>query len=50
MLFGRAIAHKPRLLVMEDPTSGIDMGAKFDLYEILRDLAKNGLSLPVVIK
>ncbi len=44
VLFGRAIAHKPRLLVMEDPTSGIDMGAKFDLYEILRDLAKNGLS------
>ena len=44
VLFGRAIAHKPQVLVMEDPTSGIDMGAKFDLYEILRNLADDGLS------
>lgn len=44
VLFGRAVAHRPRLLVMEDPTAGIDMGAKFDLYEILRNLADQGLS------
>ena len=44
VLFGRAVAFRPKLLVMEDPTAGIDMGAKFDLYEILRNLTEYGLS------
>lgn len=44
VLFGRAIAHQPRLLVMEDPTAGIDMGAKFDLYPMMRQWADRGFS------
>jgi ribose transport system ATP-binding protein len=44
VLFGRAVSHQPRLLVMEDPTAGIDMGAKFDLYPMIRDWADRGFS------
>jgi ribose transport system ATP-binding protein len=44
VLFGRAIAHLPRLLVLEDPTAGIDMGAKLELYRQMQTLAAQGLS------
>lgn len=44
VLFGRALAGRPRLLVMEDPMAGIDMGAKLDLYRIIRELADEGMS------
>jgi ribose transport system ATP-binding protein len=36
LLFGRALSAKPDLLVLEDPTAGIDIGAKLDLYRIIR--------------
>src|SRR5262249_38103704 len=36
LLFGRALSANPDLLVLEDPTAGIDIGAKLDLYRIIR--------------
>ena len=42
ILFGRAIARRPRLIVLEDPTAGIDMGAKMDLHQIMRQMAAEG--------
>ena len=44
VLFGRALCVKPKLLVLEDPTAGIDIGAKGDLYEIIREQAREGRS------
>ncbi len=44
VLFGRALSCRPRLLVMEDPLAGIDMGAKLDLYRTIRELADQGMS------
>jgi len=44
VLFGRALAACPKLLVLEDPTAGIDIGAKQDLYRIIRDHRANGMS------
>jgi ABC-type sugar transport system ATPase subunit len=44
VLFGRALCVKPKLLVLEDPTAGIDIGAKGDLYEIIRAQAREGRS------
>ncbi len=44
VLFGRAIGRHPRLVVLEDPTAGIDMGAKLDLHAIIREMAEQQAS------
>lgn len=44
VLFGRAIVRASRLLVMEDPTAGIDMGVRLELYKQLKDLCDRGSS------
>ncbi len=44
VLLGRALGALPRLLLLEDPTAGIDIGAKQDLYRIIRDHRENGMS------
>ena len=37
-----AIMTSPKLLIMDEPTRGIDVGAKHEIYEIMNDLAKQG--------
>ena len=44
ILFGRSIDRKPRLVVMEDPTAGIDAAAKQELYRLFEDLSREGIS------
>ena len=44
VLFGRAVGPEPELLVLEDPTAGIDMGAKLDLYRQLRGWSERGIA------
>ncbi len=44
VLFGRATGSSPKLLVLEDPTAGIDMGAKLELYDQIKDWAADGMS------
>jgi ribose transport system ATP-binding protein/rhamnose transport system ATP-binding protein len=48
VLLGRWLARQPRLLIVDEPTRGVDVGAKADVYAILRDLAKQGVALLVV--
>jgi ribose transport system ATP-binding protein len=43
VLFGRAVGPAPALIVLEDPTAGIDMGAKLELYRHIRRWAEDGL-------
>ncbi len=42
VLIARAFAEKPRVLVLNDPARGIDIGAKLDLYGNLKDFAATG--------
>lgn len=42
VLIARSFAKKPKILVLNDPTRGIDVAAKLDLYASLRDFAANG--------
>jgi len=48
VLLGRWLARKPKILIVDEPTRGVDVGAKADLYAILRELAQNGVALLVV--
>src|SRR4029077_6284281 len=44
-LLGRLIATKPRVLILNDPMRGVDLGAKSELYEVLVNLAASGVSI-----
>ncbi|WP_176245066.1 sugar ABC transporter ATP-binding protein [Oceanibacterium hippocampi] len=48
VLIGRALLTEPRVLVCDEPTRGIDVGAKAEIHEILRDLAASGVAILVV--
>jgi ABC-type sugar transport system ATPase subunit len=48
VLLGKWLARKPKLLIVDEPTRGVDVGAKAELYVILRELAKSGVALLVV--
>jgi ABC-type sugar transport system ATPase subunit/ribose/xylose/arabinose/galactoside ABC-type transport system permease subunit len=42
------LAREPNLILLDEPTRGIDVGAKRELYAIMRDLARRGKALLVV--
>ncbi len=48
VMFARAVAGNPRVLLLDEPTRGVDVGAKFDIYALLHDLAANGTGIIVV--
>jgi ribose transport system ATP-binding protein len=42
------LTRKPSLLIFDEPTRGVDIGAKAEIYEIMRNLAKTGVMIIVV--
>lgn len=48
VVLARWLASKPRILILNGPTVGVDIGAKFDIHAILRQLAEEGMSIIVV--
>jgi len=45
VLLARLLALSPRVLVLDEPTRGIDVGAKVEIQRLVADLADNGLSV-----
>ena len=45
IFIARWLATKPRLLLLDDPTKGIDLGAKADLFALMRRLADEGAAI-----
>jgi ABC-type sugar transport system ATPase subunit/ribose/xylose/arabinose/galactoside ABC-type transport system permease subunit len=45
VVIARALAADPQVLLLNDPTRGIDIGAKRDIYALLRELAATGLAI-----
>ena len=48
LLLARALVHDPEVLVLDEPTNGIDLRARHQLLAILRDLARGGTTLLLV--
>ncbi|MBQ8162393.1 MAG: ATP-binding cassette domain-containing protein [Clostridia bacterium] len=48
VIFGRWILTSPDILLLDEPTRGIDVGAKYEIYELIQDLAKQGKSVIMV--
>jgi rhamnose transport system ATP-binding protein len=44
----RWLATKPRLLILDEPTQGVDVGAKSEIHKIIRGLAKEGLAVLLI--
>jgi ABC-type sugar transport system ATPase subunit len=48
VVFARALCRSPEVVVAMSPTRGVDVGAKEQLYALLRDLARKGMGIIVV--
>lgn len=48
VLIGRWLANNPDILILDEPTRGIDVGAKYEIYCIIADLAKKGKSIIMI--
>ena len=48
VLVGRWLANNPDVLILDEPTRGIDVGAKYEIYTIIADLAKQGKSIIMI--
>ena len=42
VVFGKWVMNDPKLFILDEPTRGVDVGAKFEIYTIIVDLAKSG--------
>jgi ribose transport system ATP-binding protein len=48
VVLARWLTFAPRLLIFDEPTRGIDVGAKAEIYQLIRKLAENGVSVIVI--
>lgn len=42
VLLGRWLLTEPDILILDEPTRGIDVGAKYEIYELMEEMAQNG--------
>jgi ribose transport system ATP-binding protein len=48
VLLGRLLETGPKVLILDEPTRGVDIGAKSEIYRIIGDLAAKGLGIIVI--
>jgi ribose transport system ATP-binding protein len=48
VLLARALISKPKILLLDEPTKGVDVGARQEIYEVIRRIQKAGTSIIVV--
>lgn len=48
ILLAKSLATKPKILIVDEPTRGVDVGAKAMIHQILRELAENGMAVLMI--
>lgn len=48
IVISKWILHEPNVLIMDEPTRGIDVGAKYEIYKLMCDLAASGVGIIMI--
>ena len=48
VMIGRWLATDPEILILDEPTRGVDVGAKAEIYSIMNELVKQGMSIIMI--
>jgi D-xylose transport system ATP-binding protein len=48
VVISKWLLTKPKVLIMDDPTRGIDVGAKYEIYKLMNDLAEKGVAIIMI--
>lgn len=48
IMIGRWLATSPKILILDEPTRGVDVGAKSEIYAIMNQLVKEGMSIIMI--
>ena len=48
VIIGKWMEREPNVFLMDEPTRGIDVGAKYEIYQLIIEMAKNGKTIIVV--
>ncbi|BAN26335.1 sugar ABC transporter ATP-binding protein [Caballeronia insecticola] len=48
VVLAKWLASKPRVLIVDEPTRGVDVGTKAEIYALMRELARDGLAILVI--
>ncbi len=48
VIIGRWLAGNPKILILDEPTRGIDIGAKAEIYRIMNELLKQGIAIIMI--
>jgi len=45
VVIAKWLATKPKIIILDEPTRGIDIGAKAEIYQIIDELCANGIAI-----
>ena len=48
VVVGRCMEHPPRILILDEPTRGVDVGAREEVYSLLRGLLAEGMAMILI--
>jgi len=48
VVISKWLLSNPQVLIMDDPTRGIDVGAKYEIYKLMNDLAEKGVAIIMI--
>jgi D-xylose transport system ATP-binding protein len=48
VVIAKWLMSQPKVLILDDPTRGVDVGAKYEIYKLMNDLAESGIAIIMI--